>query len=698
MYGPLHLIGSNLLNLAKLKLKGYPVYYTNKTDGINSRIIIKKSGDVLIKTGFLNNKPEKIHNIYESSDRNGLLNYKTNPLKNIILDCIIYTEYIHDCKEEISFYYAYDIKVNQFVQKSDGICLKSIFSKNDYRERMTFLYMILNTLKLHLPEINYKSYYKNFSHCINDEHIIIGITGIREVHSIKTHKELQLEVKPYVSYERMVRGIKKANVVIPNDGIIIYCDKLVFKYKYREDLSLDLNYNLISHKLFTSDGIYFGKLRGIDINAIKKKRNELKCYLGKKFKYKDENIIVEVNAYSYCISMNTIPNNDWEHRKIRYYKKKANSIKNINKIYNVVQTPSLLKLDKKQLDIYLKFGFKLKLNHYNTYQYYKNNLLNFIKKIYNMNNCLDIGCGKGNDIYWYILNKIENVTFIDKNKKEINIMKKKILKNNIIDNVHNYKTKLVDVTEKNSFYLLNNYDVITCFNSVRIYNKYFFENIKKWLSTNGIFIMLYLDSQLLGNDNEYINNFCNTKYFNVISTKDHYEINRGKLKEKELKKNSLDIIKEFKLNGFKLIFSKQLTEINSETIYIIRSVTNDLNNITMLSSYKVLFFKKEDIQNKYKKNIIVEKIINSSLKEYLKEFLNIKDIENFNYVFENADYYNRYHSHNININECTNEKIQLNYITGKYQHYFTESELDNDSDNDSDYDNDSEYTDSDNSY
>ena len=76
MYGPLHLIGSNLLNLAKLKLKGYPVYYTNKTDGINSRIIIKKSGDVLIKTGFLNNKPEKIHNIYESSDRNGLLNYK----------------------------------------------------------------------------------------------------------------------------------------------------------------------------------------------------------------------------------------------------------------------------------------------------------------------------------------------------------------------------------------------------------------------------------------------------------------------------------------------------------------------------------------------------------------------------------------------------------------------------------------------
>lgn len=151
-------------------------------------------------------------------------------------------------------------------------------------------------------------------------------------------------------------------------------------------------------------------------------------------------------------------------------------------------------------------------NFYNMRKFHNNIKRELLKKYaYNVNNLLDLACGKGGDLKKWYDYKIKNVSGYDINNYSIDELNRRL--NNMKNKISNFNLN-VKVFKKdlcNSILSGNNeFDVVTCMFGFHYFfkNKNTFETIiktiKNNLKKNGIFIGVIFDG-------ESVRNLLNTK-------------------------------------------------------------------------------------------------------------------------------------------------------------------------------------------
>ena len=413
------------------------------------------------------------------------------------------------------------------------------------------------------------------------------------------------------------------------DGIVIYLDDKVLKFKLISTLKCKFNY--LEDKLYTEDDYYVGDLTENGITKLNHKLN-IKCCTSCGYFNTNAKLILEVYKCEYIDD--SIRKNLYEFHRIRNDRIKSNTKKQYDRYLNSLKLDlRSLYLNDEILNFNFQYGFyydlvKFMKNQNFCYKVKKTFIIDHLFKTYIKNkslNILDVGCGK-DGLYHYLKllfnKKPLNLDLLDKSKKSID---KIINKKNKYELYINKKIKIRTFNEKFLNFKSNKkYNLITIFNSLSNFDD---KNIKKLynlLSNNGYIVILFMDSNYT-KDIEYpffIKDMCNHDDKNDCNVKCKYNkirINKKMFFEKKMYKN--EIINNFKKFGFKLINSKNF---NSDIICNNKDFNSllDKNLEGFYEFYEILILKKKSIDSyiHYLKNISMHKvfdILNCKIKSYL---------------------------------------------------------------------------------
>jgi SAM-dependent methyltransferase len=413
------------------------------------------------------------------------------------------------------------------------------------------------------------------------------------------------------------------------DGVVIYFDNKVLKFKLIPTLKCKFNY--LDGRLYTEDNFYVGKL-DYSISQLNHKLG-IKCCSDCGYFNTNTKLILEIFKSEYIKDKNK--KNLYKFYRIRNDRKRSNTKKQYDRYINSskLNLESLFLTDN-ILNFSLQYGYFSNLKRFMKnqnfcYRIKKTFIIDYLFNIYIKNdsiNVLDVGCGK-DGIYHYLKllfnKKSVNLDLLDKSQKSIN----KILKKKIKYELYTNKKIIIRTFNKKFLNYKSNikYDLITIFNSLNNFNDKNIKKIYNLLNDRGYVIILFMDSNFTVNI-EYpflVKDMCNHKDKRNCDVKCKYNkirINKKKcFYEKKMFKN--EIINNFRKFGFKLIDNKNF---NSDNI----SINKDFNSLLDKSFeefyefYEVLILKKKSIDSyiHYIKNSSLHKvfdILNCQIKSYL---------------------------------------------------------------------------------
>ncbi|XBT18178.1 MAG: hypothetical protein ABNO52_01070 [Candidatus Shikimatogenerans sp. Tser] len=547
--------------------------------------------------------------------------------------------------------YLYNIENNIFKKKQKNILynIYKTFKKKILKYKVIFYGLLLNIINK--KNINNKKYFKyNKKKYINiffitnylypyEKKIIKKLLKKKNFYMFNIYKKkinkknkkinIIYNKNTYISYISFLKKIKKSNnnnynIIIYNKllnffikkqynyyfYINIYKKHFLLKYylKLLNIINLKLKYNIIRKKIIKN---FF----------LKKKYNKKILFYIKNINYKNlysflnkislffiKNKFIKYNIINKLI-INSIINilkyiyffkKDIKHFIIffkKYFKYKKKYIYNYKKKnhINILNINYLFIFNKKE-KIFIFFNKKFLYNkkYYNIKYNIKNSFFFYKNKNYNLFiNLLIYSYIKNNKIFFLSTIKNKKYIFFLKNLYKINFLKLKTYKCLLQKNIYKKKKKNIHIYKKKKIY---NNTIIISISTIISYiykNIYFYYKINKiiFLKKNNIYkkIGIIIHYILYKIYKKYIKKFLNLNQ-NLFNKKYIYNICKNILNYKFYKTNQKYNIKEKIIKYiFNIINIDRYYLLNKKKIYI----------------YKINFFKKKNIYNKYNKKYIL---------------------------------------------------------------------------------------------
>ena len=598
---PEHLTWSNLSKIHKFNLTNKKIYYTWKMDGfscyikfIDNKMYIYIKDALTLNGQFVSKRdvPWIITNIkYPDIEINNIKLFDNN--------IILFGEAIYKNGRIKIFLFDINLNNKQFDYAQRHEILTKILSEVKKINELKFTIKdkrIITPRKYGctISDMIVKDYSNNYQDvCVNH--------NLDECKFCKNSG--QIDSSYYVNVQhnrRIILYNENSGSYWSSDGIIIYIGHKTYKIKYNN--TYDLWLNAINWKLYSEDKIFIGYL--INTNQFR-----------------------QDNLYN-LIEVQKIGNKFFKLRE-RKDKKQANTFDMISKIDNI----HYKLVNKCNSRYFLNHTFKMKLSKNNllTFEFriFKEKLLNFLllnDNKQNELNWLDIGCGIAHELNIFLIlqnlrkynNKLSKIYLMD-NKINDDLYKRKIfIESNIefLKKINIIKGNILSRKLYNSI-KKNSLDIITCFLSVKDFNKTFFRNINRWLKPDGKICIIFYDSKLIPEEGLFSMEYN----FGLKKLSEKYiQVYRNNNKKFTLEENlDYDYLKNiFEYNNFKIVSSFNVNESFDK-------------NYEFIKMMKGIILKK----NLIKESLLFNFFKNDFFKIKMSEFLNIEEYKKLNIIFSN---------------------------------------------------------------